>query len=264
MASGQTIPNSQRTKDKDAVQDFVLDWSKELASASDTIATSTWTVPTGITLASSSNTTTTATAWLSGGTLGAKYIVTNRIVTAGGRSEDASIEITIIDGSAAALDHYCTLDDVNKLVPQVPFTDTSKPNAATVLGFIEAVAKRIDATLGNLGYTVPVVSGTQALDLLREACAWGALGLAQQVRDTGVKTAVTESGRPMKNIWLQMFEDWLKRLADGEDPFELPDAPRTGLAVEKQSADLASSFVSDGAIADFDGDDPTITRAQVF
>lgn len=159
-------------------------------------------------------------------------------------------------------DHYCTIDDVNALVPQVPFNATSKPNEATVTSLIGQVATRMDASLVNLGYTVPVTEGTLSLALLREACTWGALGLAQQIRDTGVKTSVTESGRPMKNIWLQQFEGWMKQLADNDDPFELPDAARTDQQVEKQGEAIMRSSVQ--GVDDDTWLAPQVTRSQVL
>lgn len=80
-------------KDPDAILDYVIDWSTWLDS--DTISTSVWVVPSGITEDSDSNTTTTATIWLSGGTLGTSYSVVNRITTAAGRTDDRTITITI-------------------------------------------------------------------------------------------------------------------------------------------------------------------------
>jgi hypothetical protein len=80
-------------KDPNSVLDYQIDWSTWLAS--DTIATSTWTAPTGITIASSSNTTTAATVWLSGGTAGVWYSLVNRIVTAGARTEDRTIQVRV-------------------------------------------------------------------------------------------------------------------------------------------------------------------------
>lgn len=82
-------------KDPNAVLDYINDWSDWLVT--DTIATSTWTVPTGITKDSSSNTTTTATVWLSGGTAGVSYTVVNRIVTAAGRTEDRSVVLMVLE-----------------------------------------------------------------------------------------------------------------------------------------------------------------------
>jgi len=80
-------------KDPDATLDYQVDWSEWLGS--DTIASSTWVVDSGITLDIDTNTTTTATAWLSGGTAGETYTATNRIVTADGRTDDRTITIQI-------------------------------------------------------------------------------------------------------------------------------------------------------------------------
>ncbi len=76
------------TKDPNAVLDYTIDWARWLAG--DQIATSQWIVPTGLTKMADSKTVTTATVWLSGGTAGQSYTVTNRITTAAGRTEDRS------------------------------------------------------------------------------------------------------------------------------------------------------------------------------
>lgn len=80
-------------KDPDEVLDYRLNWSARLAG--DTIVSSTWTVPSGITKDSDENTTTATTIWLSGGTLKANYALMNRIVTAAGRTMDQTVEIRV-------------------------------------------------------------------------------------------------------------------------------------------------------------------------
>lgn len=80
-------------KDPDEVESYVRDWTADLDG--DTIATSTWVVPSGITKDSDSNTTTTATIWLSGGTLDEDYALVNRITTAGGRTLDKTLTFLI-------------------------------------------------------------------------------------------------------------------------------------------------------------------------
>lgn len=80
-------------KDPDAVLDYSIDWSDWLGS--DTISTSTWEVDSGITEDSNSNTDTVTTIWLSGGTAGKKYELTNRITTTGGRTDDRTIIIVV-------------------------------------------------------------------------------------------------------------------------------------------------------------------------
>lgn len=83
------------TKDPSAVLDYAVDWATWLDE--DTISASTWTVPAGITKDSDTFTTTTATVWLSGGTAGSHYTLTNRIVTTGGRTDERSIIIAVMD-----------------------------------------------------------------------------------------------------------------------------------------------------------------------
>ena len=87
--------DAQFPKDPDAVLDFTRDWSAWLGT--DEIVNSTWIAEAGITIDSSSNTLTTATVWLSGGTPFGAYIVTNRITTVGGRTDDRSFLITVAE-----------------------------------------------------------------------------------------------------------------------------------------------------------------------
>lgn len=80
-------------KDPDAVLDYEFDWSQWL-DVGETISTRLVTV-TGVTLDSSSNTTTTVTAWVSGGTVGTTGTVACRITTSQGRTDERSISLTI-------------------------------------------------------------------------------------------------------------------------------------------------------------------------
>ena len=81
-------------KDPDAVLDYSVDWSKWLAG--DQIATSDWFVSDpALVAAGGSNTPTRATAWLSGGTAGQSYTVTNQITTSGGRTDERSFTIQV-------------------------------------------------------------------------------------------------------------------------------------------------------------------------
>jgi len=82
------------TKDPDAVLDYGANWSSWLKDG-DTIATSEWTLPSGIAKVSDSKTATTTTIWLSGGTVGAAYRLVNHIVTSAGRKEDRTITVVM-------------------------------------------------------------------------------------------------------------------------------------------------------------------------
>jgi len=85
-------------KDPQAVLDYVFDWSAWLSAISDTITgTPLFTVGAGLTLASQSNTTLTATAFVSGGTVGSKAPVSCRITTAGGRTDERTVYLKIVN-----------------------------------------------------------------------------------------------------------------------------------------------------------------------
>jgi hypothetical protein len=80
-------------RDANAVLDYVWNWSDWLGA--DTISSSTVT-GTGCTIDSSTDTTTTVTAWVSGGTT-VNPSATCHITTAGGRQEDRTIIFEMTD-----------------------------------------------------------------------------------------------------------------------------------------------------------------------
>ena len=80
-------------KDPDEVLDYEIDWTARLAG--DTINTSSWIMPSGITQDSVTVSPTKVKIWLSDGTEGEQYIIQNRIVTNGGRTMDQSVKIKI-------------------------------------------------------------------------------------------------------------------------------------------------------------------------
>lgn len=90
-------------KDPDAVLDYKFDWkaltngsgTSDWLAAGETISTRTVTADNGITVDSSSitDTNTTVTVWLSGGTHGQDYTVACKIVTSASRTDERSITI---------------------------------------------------------------------------------------------------------------------------------------------------------------------------
>ncbi len=101
--------NNVFLKDPSAVLDYKFDWkanSHGVAGAdgdwlgtTETISTKTITATTGITVDSSSLTdsNTSVTVWLSGGTAGSTYTVACKIVTAAGRTDERSIIVRVQD-----------------------------------------------------------------------------------------------------------------------------------------------------------------------
>jgi hypothetical protein len=83
-------------KDPESVVDYVINWTSALNG--DTISTSEWeATPNGVTIDSDVNDTTSATVWVSGGTLGNRCNLENKVVTNNGRTLVRSILITIQD-----------------------------------------------------------------------------------------------------------------------------------------------------------------------
>lgn len=85
---------NQFTKDPSAVLDYTTDWSQWLLTG-DTIASATVVATAGISVNSFSNTTTSVSAWLAGGTSGVPYQVTFGVVTAQGRTDERSITVNV-------------------------------------------------------------------------------------------------------------------------------------------------------------------------
>ena len=95
------------TKDPQAVLDYKFDWkaltndtgSSDWLATSETISSKTVTASSGITVDSSSitDTNTSVTVWLSGGTVGVEYTVTCQIVTSAGRTDERTITIRVQD-----------------------------------------------------------------------------------------------------------------------------------------------------------------------
>jgi hypothetical protein len=75
------------------VHDYVHDISLELGT--DTIQSSTWTLPSGITKQSDSYITGVATIWIEGGTAGQTYPFSHTFVTTEGRTHNKFIDLRI-------------------------------------------------------------------------------------------------------------------------------------------------------------------------
>jgi len=83
-------------KDPNATLDYMFDWTPWLTEVSDTIASVDWVLSAGLTEVSSSNTTTVATIFVSGGVLDETETITCRITTVGGRTDDRTDKLKIV------------------------------------------------------------------------------------------------------------------------------------------------------------------------
>lgn len=118
-------------KDPDEVLDYQVDWSTALGG--DTIASSVWTLPSGITQDSSTLNDTATTIWLSGGTDGSRYDLTNRITTAAGRTFEQHVSIFVrADGLAAALDATVAGASSDSYVTEIEYLDYARKRGWSV------------------------------------------------------------------------------------------------------------------------------------
>jgi len=85
-------------KDPEAVLDYAWNWANWLDTSTtpnESIIAHTITVPSGLTLESSTAASGSVTAWISGGTVGTTYRVECLIVTTAGRTDERSLWITV-------------------------------------------------------------------------------------------------------------------------------------------------------------------------
>ncbi len=88
-------------KDPDAERSYGINWGVWIAGipiAGETIDTSVWTLPAGITKEAESKTSTTTTIKLSGGTAGTSYVLANKITTTpSAEIDERSITIKVLE-----------------------------------------------------------------------------------------------------------------------------------------------------------------------
>lgn len=82
-------------KDADETLDFTVAWTARLGE--DSIVTSEFTLPDGLSEVSSSNDTDSATIFVSGGSAGRIYRVVNLITTSGGRTIERTLYVQVTD-----------------------------------------------------------------------------------------------------------------------------------------------------------------------
>ncbi len=85
-----------KLKDKDETRDFSVDWSAHLASG-ETITSTNFVVPAGLTLVSQASTSTVATVRVSGGVAGTIYTVLCQVTTSSGEQLERSFGLNIQD-----------------------------------------------------------------------------------------------------------------------------------------------------------------------
>ena len=217
-------------KDPDALLDYTIDWSDWLGS--DTILTSEWFVSEGITDDHETNTSTSATVWLSGGTAGVAYLLTNRVTTALGRIDDRVITIWV----GAYTDFECLIIGTA--------LDVNNQPVSGVKVFITKVEKS-GSVIEHRQNRVPIVSdanGIIAFSLPRDCSAW---------IQGSFFSGATNFGLPKPGVRVAIPDDDTANL---EDLGSAASGPTTGLTIKVDDVPLNGlynilNFVSPGIIA---------------
>jgi len=233
-------------KEPNAVLDYTVDWSDWLGS--DTISASSWSADSGITVVSSGHDDTSATVWLSGGTAGTTYEVVNQITTAGGRVNEATIIILVIDTEG-----YCAREDVKNFLPGRDFSGEDSigktvVTEADLVYFIALVADEINAMLKALDFTVPVTSSDSpyAYSILKHVNAIGAAALAEEAWSTARGDIPERAERLREDYqrWLDMIRNHDINLRDaGGGPILPASMADSGcLDTDESGAERANFF----------------------
>lgn len=91
------MPLTTFSKDPNATLDYSMDWSNWLASG-ESLTCSVWTrTSTDIVETNTSLTTSVATIWLTGGSAGSTYSIANKVGTSGGRIDERTIDIKVLN-----------------------------------------------------------------------------------------------------------------------------------------------------------------------
>jgi hypothetical protein len=115
------------SKDPTTTRSYTLDYAEHLAAGA-TIQTSTWTVPAGLTLVSSSNTATSTEVKISGGTSGTVYAIYNDVHTSDDLSERRAIILQVVDAAfiGEPSDLEKQLADLRVAISQAALTGTAE------------------------------------------------------------------------------------------------------------------------------------------
>ncbi len=133
---------------------------------------------------------------------------------------------------------YAATSDVQALNPKRTYDATSTPTSTQATALIDQIAVEIDAVLEAQGYTVPVTSPANFVNVLKAINAYGAAALAEM----GMFPEVSEMGStPHWKVLNDKYNEWMKQLRAGEIPLTL------GVAA---GAEMVGGYYSDVADQD--------------
>jgi hypothetical protein len=185
--------------------DFGIDYTDFLGT--DTIATSSWSVGTGITQSTPapSNTSTAVTIWLSGGTADTEYAVTNTMVSAGGRTAVRTIRIKVVPPAVSSTS-LITIDYLKSVMGRA----IELPNDDSENGLLDAVVESASAEIKRIAgrnfiaadYVERFYPQDQDGLLLREFPLVYIHGIYESLSD-GIKLTNTAANKISAQAWVR-------------------------------------------------------------
>ena len=116
---------------------------------------------------------------------------------------------------------YCSITDVQALLPKRTFSATSTPTTTQVNALIDQIAVEIDAVLESQGYTVPATTPANFVNFLKYVNAYGAGALAE----AGMFPETTDKGEtPHWKVLDDKYKGWMESLEAGKIPPSLGKA----------------------------------------
>lgn len=201
-------------KDPQAKRDFTLDWVVFLGV--DTISSSVWAIPSGLTSSGEVISGTQTTALIAGGAANSIYEITNTITTAAGRVEEKSIVLWVREEENV----YATPDSVAALVPRWAntsgyFDATTRPTMGQVARWLGEVSGMVNVILANSGFAVPVteMNSRMMLDLF---VASEVASIADGVNGSGkFGQTLKQNNRSRFSIIVEDFRSFLGEISFG-------------------------------------------------
>lgn len=115
---------------------------------------------------------------------------------------------------------YCTLEDVQELLPNRVYNATSRPTISQAIGLVKAVAAEINAILRGLEYaTVPFTDATDVV-LLKEI---NKVGAAYRIESS--TNASAQSDSPALDRLERMYGSMIENLRKGAYKFASAGTP---------------------------------------
>jgi hypothetical protein len=110
---------------------------------------------------------------------------------------------------------YCSLTDVQELVPKFTFSDTTKPTQTQVESLITRIAAEIDNALEVQGVNTPVTSPANFVAWLQNL---NALGVAYRAMQGMFPSTAEKDALPVWQTYRKDYMEGLKAIQKGEMP----------------------------------------------